>query len=78
MELTTVKANNGKTTRLWKDKWLETSIMEDFPHLFSFAKDQDCSLHKFQSLGDEDIYENFHLPVSIVDGQERDELSQII
>ena len=75
MELTTVKANT--VVRIWKDKWMETTAMEEFPHLFSFARDQDCSLEQFHTLRDDDIFDNFHLPLSIVAGQACEELSQI-
>ena len=76
MKLTTVKANTGRTLIIWKDKWLETSAMEEFPHLFSFARDQDCSLEKLHTLRGDEIFDNFHLPLSIIAREECEELSQ--
>ena len=78
MELAMVKANARRTVRIWKDKWMETPAMEEFPHLFSFAGDQDCSLEKFHALRDDDIVDNFQLPLSITAGHECDELSQML
>ena len=78
MELAMVKANARRTVRIWKDEWMETPAMEEFPHLFSFARDQDCILEKFHALRDDDIVDNFQLPLSITAGHECEELSQML
>ena len=52
--------------------------MEEFPHLFSFSKDKEISLMKLISVFEEDIYDHFHLPLSLVAAQECEELSEIL
>ena len=74
MELTTVKAGSGDTIRLWKDKWIQPLAREKYPHLFSFAKDHDSTLQNFQNPDEEEIYNYFHLPLSLIADQELTEL----
>lgn len=75
IELNNVKACAGETIRIWKDNWMS---IEEFPHLFSFSKNQDISLKKFIELSEEDIYEQFHLPLSIIASRECEEFSLIL
>ena len=71
-ELTSIKASNGRTVRIWKDKWIEPKAMEEYPHLFSFARDQDIYLEKFHAQSEENIYELFHCPLSLIAAEECD------
>ena len=70
MELTTVKEGSGDTVRLWKDKWTLPLVREKYPHLLSFAKDHDSALQNFQNPDEEEIYNHFHLPLSLIADQE--------
>lgn len=38
------KPNLGNSILFWKDNWRDPCISDSFPHLFSFAKKQKCSL----------------------------------
>ena len=52
--------------------------MEKFPHLFTFLEDQYISLEKLAHLANEDFYDHFHLPLSIIAAQEFTEFLPII
>jgi hypothetical protein len=55
---------------MWQD-----SIREDeFPHLFSFAKDPSISIQKARDMINVDIYDLFNLPLSMVAQAKLDEL----
>ena len=75
-ELTSIKASNGRTVRIWKDKWIEPKAMEEYPHLFSFARDQDICLEKFHAQSEDNVYDLFHCPLSLIAAEECDSLVQ--
>ena len=52
--------------------------MENFRHLFSFSKNQNISLQRIAQIVVEDLYEHFHLPLSIIANQELNEILTII
>ncbi|TVU17899.1 hypothetical protein EJB05_33960, partial [Eragrostis curvula] len=58
-----VKAGKGDSVMFWKDVWDFGLLKDIYPHLFSFAKEPNCSVEKFMSLlpATDRI---FHLPLS--------------
>lgn len=64
---TICKPNMGNSVLIWKDNWLNPPPSERFPHLFSFAKKQKCSLKFFM---ESDASRNFTLPLSVQASQE--------
>ena len=78
MSITNIKVGSEKTVRFWQDKWIESAAMEEFPHLYSFSKDKDMSLMKFISIFEEDMYDHFHLPLSMNAARECEELTLIL
>jgi hypothetical protein len=69
-DITSISINNGKTCSLWKDKWMNSNKLEEYPHLFSFAKNQDISFAEAYDNNNESIYNLFHLPLSTVAHEE--------
>jgi hypothetical protein len=47
---------------LWHDKWHGAPLQGQFPHLYSFAKDDSSSVVKV--LNSEDLADHFNLPLS--------------
>lgn len=47
---------------VWKDKWLNQTLQQDFPECYSFAKNKSISVSKAFSLST--IFELFNLPLS--------------
>jgi hypothetical protein len=47
---------------LWRDKWHGAPLQGQFPHLYSFSKDDNTSVIKVLNL--EDLAEHFNLPLS--------------
>ena len=66
MDLTCCKHEDGRTIRFWKDKWRDISPARAFPHLFSFARQQDINLKQLLVINDKNLLEHFHLPLSMV------------
>lgn len=54
--------SNGGSCLFWKDLWDYGLLLVTWPHLFSFAKDQDVSVAQF--LAEEEVLDNFFLPLS--------------
>jgi hypothetical protein len=48
---------------LWEDVWNGCLLRQEFPLLFSFAKNQNISLERY--LQNQDPGANFHIPLSI-------------
>jgi hypothetical protein len=57
------KAGSGNTFLLWEDVWNGCLLRQEFPLLFSFAKNQNISLERY--LQNQDPGANFHIPLSI-------------
>ena len=78
VSIVNIKAGTGKTIRFWMDNWMDTNLLEEFPHLFSFSKNKDISLMKFISVSQENIFDHFHLPLSLIAAQECEELTEAV
>jgi len=61
MAVITVK--DGTSTLLWKDNWLQTPLMDQFPHLYSFAKNKNISVSK--AFSQQSLQSLFNLPLSV-------------
>ena len=57
------KDGDGSTFLLWNDVWNDSFLKHEFPRLFSYAKKHNQSL--FQYLQNQDMAENFHMPISV-------------
>lgn len=68
------KPNLGTSTLFWMDNWIEPSLRNIFPHLFSFAKKQKCSLRYYL---DNETSRNFDLPI-LVQASEELEVLQLL
>jgi hypothetical protein len=65
--------NIGDIVLLWKDCWMGDIIPQDaFPHLFSFALNEDCSVMQYTE--SDQASRHFFLPMSVEAGTELDEL----
>jgi hypothetical protein len=53
---------NGKTASFWTDLWEENCMHQKFPHLVSFAKHTDWSVHRV--IHTEYLEDLFHLPLT--------------
>ena len=63
----TCKAGIGNIVRLWKDEWTQDKMINKYPHLCSYAKDQEISLANAVDICAHDISTNlFHLPLSLI------------
>jgi hypothetical protein len=60
--IATPRAGDGTTFLLWKDIWNGHLLCQDFPRLFTFVRDQNISLAKY--LQNQDVFDNFHTPLS--------------
>jgi hypothetical protein len=73
-EHTICMAHKGDTILLWKDMWQESIGEDDYPHLFSFAKDPSISILKARDMINEDIYDLFNLALLMEAQAELDDL----
>jgi hypothetical protein len=55
------QVDKGNTVYFWSDTWNSGVLKWKFPVLFSVAKNQNISLHKFLS---QDAFANFFTPLS--------------
>lgn len=53
---------DGKTIGFWQEAWDEIPKSQLWPHLYSFSKQQQISLHEI--VHTEDMSDHFHLPLS--------------
>jgi hypothetical protein len=61
------------------DSWDDTPLRFQFPHLFSFALDNDITLEMFTTLcNQDDIEYMFYFPLSLVPAHQFEELSSIV
>jgi hypothetical protein len=73
-EHTMCTAHKGDTILFWKDMWQESLREDEYPHLYSFAKDPSISVQKARIKISKNIYDLFNLPLSMVAQEELDEL----
>ena len=57
-----VKINNGESCILWMDKWLDETLRNKYPELFSFAKNPLISVNKAKQ--QDQLTQLFHLPLT--------------
>jgi len=60
----------------WEDTWNNRLLKQSFPRLYSFARNKNISVAKF--LQNNDMQEQFHIPLSVEAFQEFQELQEII
>jgi hypothetical protein len=71
--ITSSQISDGRSTLFWKDFWQSDELLCDrFPHLFSYAMNEDISVGKFSS--SDNTLQLFALPLSV---QAFDELSAL-
>jgi hypothetical protein len=75
-ELTAVDIQSGKSVVLWKDNWNNSIRQDIYPHLHSFAKNQNISIDKAMEIYNENLYDMFHLPLSTIAHEELYNLEQ--
>jgi hypothetical protein len=56
-----VQAGSGETILFWKDKWNGKILHLTYPHLFSFADDENISLHSVMI--QDSLQDIFNLPL---------------
>jgi hypothetical protein len=77
-EHTTVDINNEKSCHLWTDNWLSSIREFDFPHLFSFAKNESISCREAWTTCNDNAYDMFNLPLSTTAHEQFHELQDDI
>ena len=60
--ITSVEIGDGSIVLFWKDHWLPNTLAEEFPRLFSYAKDEDISVQNLLTAAS--IGASFHIPMS--------------
>jgi hypothetical protein len=69
-EHTTITINNVKSCLLWTNKRIEPNRDEEYPHLFSFAKDKSIPIDNAWNAQNDSLYDIFHLPLSTIAHEE--------
>ena len=64
--LATCCVGNGSTMLLWKDIWKGHILELKFPHLHSFAENEDISMKEGLAINSDNTYDMFQLPLSVV------------
>jgi len=67
---------NGTSVFFWLDVWNDYYLKDSLPRLFSFAKNQKISVAQF--LSEENMDNNFYLPLSQQANEEYQQLREII
>ena len=75
-KLATCQVGNGHSTLFWEDNWFGQVLPEQFPRLFSYAKNQMISVHDLMSSSQ--ILDEFHLPLSVQAFHEFNEVQGIL
>jgi hypothetical protein len=70
------KVGSGDTVLLWSDVWNDMMMQHKFPRLFSYTKNKDISVAQF--LTNNQLHEQFHLPLFVEAFQEHQQMQQII
>lgn len=73
--LSAIQINTGDSTLVWKDPWTDIIPQFAFPTIFSFAANEDVSIQKFMQ---NDLDQNFFLPLSAQALQQLSELSNLL
>jgi hypothetical protein len=71
--LSKATVRRGDTTMFWEDIWNFGSLQQLYPHLFSFAREPNCSVSHFLGLMP-DYGKLFQLPLSMVASHQLAEL----
>ena len=66
---------DGKSAYFWTDLWHSHCLQDMFPHLFSFVKNKDATVHTF--LQTEYLEDLFHLPLTVQAFQEFEAIEDI-
>ena len=66
----------GRTVTFWGDLWSDSILENDFPVLFSFAKNKNASVHEV--LNAQDLDSLFYLPLSLPTWEEMLHLQQFL
>jgi hypothetical protein len=74
--IATCTVGNGTSVMFWSDVWNEHHLQQKFPRLYSYAKNKNISVAGF--LLNNNIQDQFHLPLSVEAFQEYQELQQFI
>jgi hypothetical protein len=75
-QLTSCSPGNAKSIMLWNDKWGDNILKDKYPHLFSFTKKGNINVLEAYNTAQENIFNMFYLPLSMIAAQQCDELSQ--
>jgi hypothetical protein len=75
-QLTTCSPGNGKSIMLWNDKWGDIILKDKFHHLFFFTKKGNINVLEAYNTAQDNIFNMFNLPLSLIAAQQCDELSQ--
>lgn len=59
-QFTTCQPNRGNSVLLWSDIWIDQTLRDKFPHLFSFSRKHKCSIRFFINT---DMERMFRLPL---------------
>ena len=73
-EITTVSVESGNSVSLRFDCWSDQSMEFKYPHLYPFAKNDNISMQRAIQISSANIYELFHLPLSIIAHEELHQL----
>jgi hypothetical protein len=71
-DLTTCSVGNSKIITLWKDPWNGEVLEDSYPHIHSYLKNEYITVE--QVLNDDSLYDQFHLPLSMIAYQEFQDL----
>jgi hypothetical protein len=78
-EIFVCKPVTGTTILYWHDKWCNNEILAiKFPQLYSFAKQRRITLQSAVAYNQEDIYEMFNLPLSMIAVDQCNQLSVML
>lgn len=70
--------SQGDTIHFWKDSWNETELELRFPQLYSYARDKEITVKKAYECIQDDIYDLFQLPLSVIALQQCHELQHLV
>jgi hypothetical protein len=69
-EHTSVNISSGNTCLLWSGNWKDSIREDDLPHLFSFAKNKYITVLEAWNKNNEELYDLFNLPLSVIAHEE--------
>ena len=77
-EMAICKPSKGNTALLWKDIWQQDSLINIFPQIHSFAKNENITIANAIDSTDNDFYSMIHLPMSSIAVQQSHVLFNIL